>query len=132
MGDAAETSYLEMPGVQVTNARAVLGEVTYSIANITSVRTIRTKGDPAPAVIAVLVGAAFVVVFCRCAGQVALSWVIAGLALAVMLWIPSRFPLVHVVVLCSASGESHAYADFQEENCRRVAEAITAAIIARG
>jgi hypothetical protein len=126
-----ETVYLDEPSVFVTNTRAVLGNVTYPMANITSVRINRVEPDPSGVVGIAMLGAIFIVV-CRCAGQPELSWVVGVLFAGLAYWVYSKLRPSFVVVLLSAGGETHAYASFDMADCQRVVTALSNAIVSRG
>ena len=131
MGGAnPETVFLDVPQVFITNTRAVLNGVTYSMANISSVRLVRVDADMGFALVPLAVGF-LLALGAITASSATMLWLgIALLAFAV--WLISRLRPNFVVVLVSASGEIHAYGSLHRVNAKMIVDAIANAIVARG
>ena len=122
-----EQIFLETASAKVTNARAVIGEKTYAMANITSVginRSISRLGR----VLVILGGLVLLysgIVFALMIG------VLGGVLALVGLLLNKNARATHVLTLYTASGEIKALASKNLDNLRQISEAITNAMIAR-
>ncbi len=131
MGSATpETVFLDVPRVLISNTRAVLDDVTYAMAQITSVRTIRVEANPTIPFLVALAG--FFVVVAGIKGSTPAVWLAGGAVVALAAWMGSRLKPTFVMVLFSAGGETHAYGTYHEKNAQIIVDAISQAIIARG
>ncbi len=129
-----EMKFLEDTGVLITNTRAVLGDKTYALANITSVSKKIVPVNYSPVLLMLIVG----VLLGSCGlqsgsqfnagvGWLGLVIIVAGIALVVITSRPK-----YAVTIGSSSGEQHALIDNDPERIQRIVDAINNAIIARG
>ena len=122
-----EQIFLETASAKVTNARAVIGEKTYAMANITSVginRSISRLGR----VLVILGGLVLLysgIVFALMIG------VLGGVLALVGLLLNKNARATHVLTLYTASGEIKALTSKNLDNLWQISEAITNAMIAR-
>ena len=140
-----EQIFLETASAKVTNARAVIGEKTYAMANITSVginSSISRLGRGLVilgglVLIYPLMGLLYIVF-----DSVPLAY--SGIVLILMIGVPGgvltlvglllnkNARATHVLTLYTASGEIKALTSKNLDKLRQISEAITNAMIARG
>ena len=140
-----EQIFLETASAKVTNARAVIGEKTYAMANITSVginRSISRLGR----VLVILGGLVLLYPLWELLYIVFLSVPLAhsGIVFALMIGVPGgvlalvglllnkNARATHVLTLYTASGEIKALTSKNLDNLRQISQAIANAMIARG
>ena len=126
----AETIYLNTPNAVVTNARAVLHGVTYSMANVTSVRTHEIAPNAMLPIATLLLGVVVIVV-----GIVNQKFDVGfiGAIIAVLGgWLVWRMKCTYVLFIGSAGGEQHAMASHDRNEIKTIESAITNSIIYRG
>ena len=130
-----EQIFLETASAKVTNARAVIGEKTYAMANITSVginRSISRLGR------GLMIISGLVFLFTLVAGpgvgiSIALMFAAPGVVLALVGHLLNQNArATHVLTLYTASGEIKALTSTNLDNLRQISEAIANAMIARG
>jgi hypothetical protein len=125
-----KTIYSDDRHVPVTTSRFVVGESTYSVSNITSVRRGATEPDyagPGLAIIIALVVAGFAFFY--------QYWPVGALGTAVAVsvgyWIWTRNPTYHVLITTTA-GELEAISSKEKAYVDAVISAINQAIAERG
>lgn len=123
-----EETYFSSDGVRVTNARFIVHGETYSMANVTSVKTGRSDPSRKGPLVTSGIG-----VFALLAGSESGAGIVLGLALigAGIWWWQQQSP-TYSVLLSSASGEVRALSSRNEELVQKVVESINQAIVARG
>lgn len=129
-GAQETTFYTDQNGVRITNARAILANRTYSMANLTTVTvglTVPTKGAPLALII---VG---VIVFLGAVSNQSGGGIAVGLLMAIAggLWFKSLKDIYHVRI-GSAGGESNALSSINRQYIEGVAGALNEAIVMRG
>jgi hypothetical protein len=125
-----QTFYSDNAGVRITNTRAIFDKTTYSMANISSVRTEETSPKRAGAIWTIIIG---VILF-----SIGLSADVVGLTifgviilLLGILWVWKASGEYHIMIT-SASGEASALKSKDKEYIDKVAQAMNEAIIYRG
>lgn len=126
-----ETVYLRSQTVLVTNTRAVLNGATYSMANVTSVRSLRIAPSATWPLITLVAGLGMLIIGGivnrdRTAGIVGL------LLLALDGWLLWRMDFKYVLIIGSAGGEKHAMVSNNRNDILSIVDAVTKAIICRG
>lgn len=128
---AEEVVIYEKEGIKITNLRAVFGNKTYAMSNITSVTKGRQDASGClPGGLAIL-GLLLVVTGFSSKDNfllVIVGLIIAGLGIATFL---SRKPQ-HIVQIGSASGEINALTSRDEKHIVEIVKAINDAIIKKG
>ncbi len=124
------TYYSDEKGVRITGTRAIFGSTMYSMANLSSVRTLvkppkRSGGiwTALVGVVALVIGATTGVTVITVAGVVIL---LLGIFIA---WMAKG---TYYVMISSASGESEALSSTDESYINSVTQALNEAIISRG
>lgn len=138
--DRAEpTYYSDEKGVRITPTRLIIpsrlrdeGPSTYSMANITSVKTEKRNSNPFFAILIALLGIALIIVGYTSDPSLT-GIIIAGAVLAVagLAWAILSKPTYHLRI-SSASGETDALESKDKESVDRVVIAINEALIKRG
>jgi len=131
-----ETTYYADKCVRVTNARAILDNKTYAMANITSVSLTSEEPNRLWSGCLVLAGIVFLIVgFILLISTDETGWAslvfgafVGGLGI---LWWREMKPKYRVT-LGSASGENHALASTNREYVEQIVNAMNEAIIERG
>ncbi len=130
-----ETVYYDEGGVRITDKRAVIGQTTYALANITSVGVGEQTSSPCVAIIMMVVGVALAFV----GGLSVLGdgggwyWLVIGAGLlvggimALRMARPRYFARIN-----SAAGEQRALVGQDQASVQRVVEALNKAIVQRG
>lgn len=129
---APETSFYIDEGVRVTNARLIVTNTTYSMANVTSVRRMIEDPSRIGPIVTGLFGLALLVAgFSETpviAGVVIFGLLLVGVA--VVWWVKQK-PLYHLRI-ASSSGESNAISDYDGTRIEKIVQAVNEAIISRG
>jgi hypothetical protein len=120
----AETTFYSMGSCVVTNARAVMANKTYALANVTSVRKEKIPVDYHGAALLIVVGLMVMTIFNSMIFGVLLM--AGGIAWAVIIR-PK-----YAVKLGSASGEMSGLVSKDQAEIDRIVEAVSEAIIHRG
>ena len=136
---ADEQVFLDERGVLVTNARVVtpVGD-TYSLSNVTSCKSRYTENegvDKKKGRLKQLLFWGGIVIGIIVAFYIKLMWgiAIAAIGILVSLFIKSTFKFnLYQIYLGSASGESQAIEDNDEQFINRIVQAVNAAIVSRG
>lgn len=127
---ADEISYFADPsGVQVTDKRVTIGNVTYAVANITSVSTVAENPSRLGPKLAVVIGFAIVVdqIFHKALGPALLGAFVLALG---YFWYRGAKP-VWQLRIASASGEITPLQSANRQWISAIAQAINEAIIHR-
>ena len=127
-----ETTYFQEGNITITNARAVLGEKTYAMSNVTSVSMGTIPPNRSTPIIIGLVG--FALGGCGLASETR-SWalIIIGLvAVAVAALIFFTAKERYIVKIGSASGEANALSSIRRDYIEKIVKAMNDAIIRRG
>jgi len=133
-----ETTIYEAQGVKITNLRAVLGNKTYSVSNITSVgTTVKQPGSCLPfglmAFGVLLILGGVVVLAGGAEFTTALPWFgFGGLSLAVGLLVHRGGKSAYIVRLGSASGEADALESTNKADIDSIVSALNEAIVRKG
>lgn len=132
-----EQTVLEQEGIRVTNLRAVIGNKTYAMSNITSVEMGRKDPSGCGPGILILVGILMAV-----GGGVGISekawgsglvWLALGVLAIVGGYLTSkRAKPTYTVKVGSASGESNILGSADMDRIQRIVSAINEAIVKRG
>ena len=125
-----QTFYSDESGVRITGTRAIFGKTTYSMANISSVRTSESPPKRAGAIWTALIGLALL--------TISLSAEVTGLTifgvivlLVGVLW-AWKASGEYNIMITSASGEVSALSSKNKEYIDKVAQSLNEAIIHRG
>jgi uncharacterized protein DUF6232 len=141
---ADETTIYEQSGIKVTNLRAVFGEKTYAVSNITAVETQSQEPSAFLPTILFLGGALLLILFgasifdsgsqnAALNGGIKWNDLLGGvLMLVVGISIMRSAKTMYTVKVSSASGEIRAYSSTDEAQIRAIVEAINEAIIQKG
>lgn len=123
-----ENVFFEGRDIRVTNSRFIVRNQTYAMAGITSVRAHEEPPNRLLPLLIIVVGV--VLIFTAGLGYKLLG--AAVVALGVFIWSKQRS--IHVVLLCSASGEVRALSDAEDPtvDIPAVVTALNDAIIHRG
>jgi len=127
-----ETVYFQESGVTVTNARAILGNETYVVANITSVSAFETGPNRAIPLIIALVGLIIGLCSFSIGFRFSLGVIVGILIIAVAGYVFFTAKPSYVVRIKSASGEADAYMSKDKTLVERIATALNTAIVRRG
>ena len=128
---ADETSfYSDQQGVTVTDKRVIVRNVTYALANITSVSTEVEQPNLSGPVLFVVIGVASLVLFSANTQNGFL--IVVGLCLIVLgvIWYRGSKPTWHLKI-SSASGEATPLQSANEQWIRAIVQAINEAMIRR-
>lgn len=128
-GRQEQTIYSDS-NVSVTTTRVMIGDTTYALRNITSVRMADTPGRIGCAITLLILGivlliGAFSGVGEKDAGGLVIAGVVIGLA---VLWLFGARTKYHVVI-SSASGEAKALTSRNERYIQRIVNSINEAIV---
>ena len=121
-----EQSFFNSGGVTVTNARAIIGGTTYSMANITSVSVGMTPASRGGAILLALFGCVLAAATDGGGKGLGVLLLILGIAWAVMA------KATYIVKLGSAGGETQALSSKDQPFIEQVVNAMNNAIIHRG
>lgn len=131
---SAERVFLETGGVKVTSARFVVPGQTFAMSGVTSVKHWRTPRRWVIGALALIIGLPMLIPGIHLAssgasnGPLAIGGVLALLG-ALAIW---RGRPQSQVRLQSSSGETKAFASYNDALVRRIVEALTESIIFRG
>ena len=129
----AEAVIFKKGTVRITNMRAIIGNKTYVMSNVTSVSVAKQKPNYALLIIIVplLVGGLFATF--GGLSQQDLNVGLAGIAaLALGIWMLRSARTKYIVKIGSASGESNALRSQDEGYIREIVKAMNEAIVRRG
>ncbi len=126
---ADEVSYYsDQSGVRVSDKRVIIGNTTYSMANITSVSTRVDKPSMVGPILVIAIGLfLFVSSISQQSGAALIGAIIAGLG---YFWYRGRKPVWHLHI-ASASGETTPLQSINGQWISSIAQAINEAIIHR-
>lgn len=132
---AEETTYLDdaTAGVKVTSARAVLGDKTFAMSNITSVSMSEIPAKSGGLLFIVVIG--LVILLCGFTQQDEARWVAVGLGAVLVvigLVLSNRVKPTYAVRIGSASGESNALEAEDKARIQKIVDAMNEAIVKRG
>ena len=127
----AEVGFYSEDGVRVTSTRLLVGSTTYSMANITSVRTSVMQPSRKGPLLLILVGLVLLLVAANSHAMGGLAFMSAlVIAAGIFWWISQKS--IYAVRIASSSGESSPITSVNEERIDRIVQAINQAIIHRG
>lgn len=123
------TFYADNQGIRITSARIIIGNTTYSLANITSVRNTSARPSRRTPLKLLVIGiGVFLLGLGLESGMVALLGVLMG-ALG-SFWLKVQKPTYHLD-LASASGETRALRSQDGDRVEKITQAINEAMIQR-
>lgn len=125
-----ETVYYQSGDITITNSRAVIGDQTYSMSNVTSVSVLEIQPNRTGGIILALLGLLFTAVGWASGGGLFLWLGVLGLAIGIIIIASLRTK--YAVCIGSASGESNAFISPDKEHIHPIVEAINKAIVERG
>lgn len=120
-----ERTYYSQGGITITNARAVLGDKTYAMANVTSVSMFVQPAKRTLGILLTLCGLLFAL-----AGESTRMFGVLLLIIGVA--IVGMAKATYFVRLGSASGETNALKDSRRAYIQKIVDALNEAIIKRG
>lgn len=123
-----QTYYSDEKGVRITGTRAIFGSTTYSMANISSIRTDQEPAKRIPGVVTAIIGLILLFMGYSEVWLVIIGIVILGIGVLMAL----RAKGTYHVKITSASGEATALSSNDEGYVRRIVNAVNEAIISRG
>lgn len=118
--------------IKITNLRAVFGDKTYSMSNITSVEKSKAPDSSGCFVLGLILGGILAVMFSFADG---ISWGALLLGVAAVgfgVFVARATKPEYVVQFGSASGEVKAYKSANQDEIKQIVEAINQAIIQKG
>lgn len=118
--------------IKITNLRAVFGNKTYSMSNITSVEKSKAPDSNGCLVLGLILGGILAVMFSFADG---ISWgilILGVLAAGLGVFVSRTTKPEYVVQFGSASGEVKAYKSTNQDEIKQIVEAINQAIIQKG
>lgn len=125
-----ETTHYQSGDITITSARAVIGDQTYSMSNITSVSMLAIQPNRTGGIILALLGLLFAAVGWASGGGLFLWLGVLGLAIGIIIIASLRTK--YAVCIGSSSGESNALISPDKEHIHPIVEAINKAIAERG
>ena len=123
-----QTYYSDEKGVRITGTRAIFGSTTYSMANISSIRTDQEPAKRIPGVVTAIIGLILLFMGYSEVWLVIIGIVILGIGVLMAL----RAKGTYHVKITSASGEATALSSNDEGYVRRIVNAVNESIISRG
>jgi hypothetical protein len=129
-----ETVFFENNNVKVTNSRFIVGNQTYAMAAVNSVKITTTDITPPNtfAGILIVVGAIWLLVALGSGNASSFLWSVALLAGGVF-WFRSIKPTFeHKIILTTSSGEATALTSRNDQDIRPVEKALNDALVFRG
>lgn len=127
----AEETLLEIPGVKVTTARAMLGGNTYVMAQVTSVRVTTIPANRLPGLILIL--ASITVTLCCASSDISMLVALGGaIGLVIGLVVVFTAKPTYAVRIGMSGGEQQAMVTTEEGVASTVREALEDAIVRRG
>ncbi|MBI2830735.1 MAG: hypothetical protein HYX79_00560 [Chloroflexi bacterium] len=125
-----QTFYSDESGVRITGTRAIFNNTTYSMANISSIRTAVTPPKRNGAIWTIIIGL-FVFIGGMSASVPGLAVFGAIILLLGVLWAWKASSAYHIMIT-SASGETSALTSKSKDYIAKVSQAMNEAIIHRG
>lgn len=125
-----ETTYYQSGDITVTSARAVIGDQTYSMSNITSVSMLAVQPNRTGGIILTLLGLLLAALGWASGGGLFLWLGLLGLTIGIIIIAALRTK--YAVRIGSASGESNALVATDPAHIQPIVEAINKAIVERG
>lgn len=122
----AEDIFYDSPNVKVTNARFIVGNQTYAMNGVTSVKDVTVRPSHGGAIVAILVGLALLLA--PDTGTKICGPLVIGLGIFLIV----KAKPEHIVILHSASGETQALTSTDRQFIHDVMTAINDALIHRG
>lgn len=131
MSQQTELSYYsDDRGVRVTTTRLIVGNATYAMANIASIKTYTKKANRIPAIITAVFG--LIVLLIGLASRSTSSLIIGLVIMFIgMLWAVLLKP-IHILYITSSSTETEVLVDKDLEYINQVVRAVNEALIHRG
>ena len=126
---AERTYYSDENGVRITRTRAIFGSTTYSMANLSSVRTVVRPPNRSRGISTALVGIVTLVIGYNTGVEITAAGVVIIL-LGIL--IASMAKGIYYVMISSSSGESKAISSSDKDYINSITQALNEAIISRG
>lgn len=134
---SAETTILEEGEIKITNLRAIFGDKTYAVSNISAVEMQSKPPSLFPALIGILGGVLVLIAIPSLLNN--RTWdnnytaLVIGLVLAIYSFLTVRAAKTqYIISFTSSSGEVKAFASPNEEQINRIVQALNDAIIQKG
>lgn len=139
-----ETTLYEANGVKVTNLRAVFGQKTYAVSNITAVETQTQQPSQAIPVILAVIGAILLIVFLaslfggnsyNASLNRGVNWaslILGALMLSMGVGFLRAAKPAYIVGITTSSGEVKAWSSADKAVIEQVVEALNDAIVQKG
>jgi len=122
----------EQGNIKITNLRAVFGEKTYAMSNITSVEQ-GTKQPSGCFSFSFLIGGVFLIIFAFRSIEENWGMLALGIIVGIVGIVTLRYQKPeYVVQFGSASGEIKAYTSLNQDEIKQIVQAINEAIIQKG
>lgn len=125
-----QTYYSDEKGVRITGTRVIFGSTTYSMANISSIRTDEEPAKRAPGIVTAIIGLILLVT------GISAGWawlIITGIViLGIGVLIARAASAKYHIKITSASGEATALSSNDKEYAGKIVNAVNEAIISRG
>lgn len=125
-----QTFYSDDSGIRITGTRAIFNKTTYSMANISSIRTAEYPPKRAGAIWTIIIGIILFIIGLS-ANVAALTVFGIIILLLGVLWAWKARGEYHIMIT-SASGEASAVKSKNKEYINKIAQAMNEAIIHRG
>jgi hypothetical protein len=125
-----ETVFLRQGDITISNVRAIIGNKTYAMANITSVSLHKIPAKRKPGILWAIIG--FFVMIGGFAGGSPGVGVLGLIILALGVWVAYSKKDFYTVHIGSSSGEADALKSKDGEYIKSIVTAINEAIIKRG
>jgi len=125
-----EKTYFTNDKVRITNSRAILGEKTYAMSNITSVSMGTIPANYNPAIFLAVAGISGLILGPQIDASMCMVVGIVLLILGIILAVAAKTQ--YSVRLGSSSGESDALSSPDQGQIRKIVDAMNDAIIDRG
>ena len=122
--------YSDESGVRITGTRAIFNTTTYSMANISSIRTAVTPPKRAGAILMIIIGLLMAIIGFS-SSVAALGVIGIVIVLLGILWFWKAASTYHIMIT-SASGEASALDSKNKEYIAKIGQAMNEAIIHRG
>jgi hypothetical protein len=122
--------YSDDKGVNITGTRAIFGSTTYSMANISSVKTAVEPVKRSPGIITAIIGIVLLIIGIASGW----TWLIVGgvIVLAIGAFIAWAASAKYHVRISSASGEATALSSKDKEYVDKIVQALNESMISRG
>ena len=125
-----QTFYADESGVRITNTRAIFNSTTYSMANISSIRSASTPAKRGFGIFLALLG--FIVLIIGASSSATVAIVIGLIMLAIGILLAWAAKGEYHIMITSSSGEASALKSKNRGYIDRIAQAMNEAIIHRG